>query len=77
METHKRSLVKSVSWRIFGLFFTAFAAWLITGSAKAGFVIGSIDFILKIGTFYLHERFWQRVRWGLVDNTAVREGEGI
>ncbi len=77
METHKRSLVKSVSWRLFGLVFTAMAAWLVTGSAQAGLVIGALDFALKIGTFYLHERFWQRVRWGVVDTTAVKEGEGI
>ena len=77
METHKRSLVKSVSWRFFGLIFTSLAAWLVTGSAKAGLAIGSIDFIMKIGTFYAHERFWQRVRWGLVDTNAVKDGSGI
>jgi uncharacterized membrane protein len=77
MESHKRSLVKSVSWRFFGLIFTSLAAWVVSGSLKTGLLVGGIDFALKIGTYYFHERMWQKVRWGLVDTTVVKEGEGI
>jgi uncharacterized membrane protein len=77
IESHKRSLVKSVSWRFFGLIFTTLMGWMITGSAKAGLTLGLADFIVKIGTFYAHERFWQKVKWGRVDADVADVGGGI
>ncbi|TAN38650.1 MAG: DUF2061 domain-containing protein [Verrucomicrobia bacterium] len=77
MESHKRSLTKAVSWRFFALLQTTLAAWLISGSVKTGFLIGGLDFAIKIGTYYFHERLWLKLRWGLVDTTVVKEGEGI
>ncbi len=77
MESHKRSIVKSVSWRIFGLFFTFLTAWLVTGSIKAGVALGLIDFFAKIGTFYAHERVWQKVQWGRIKPSGPDIGAGI
>ena len=78
MESHKRSIIKSLSWRCFGMVFTTLAGWLITGSVRAGLAIGVADFFLKIGTYYLHERVWQRVQWGLTDADVMGdEGKGI
>jgi uncharacterized membrane protein len=57
-----RSIVKAVIWRVVGTFFTTAVAWLVTGSAKAGLSIGLIDSALKVGSFYAHERLWQKVR---------------
>lgn len=77
METRKRSAVKSISWRLFGLLFTFVTAWLVTGSVRAGVTIGLADFLVKIGTFYAHERMWQRVRWGKEERGRVLDGAGI
>ena len=77
IESHKRSLVKSVTWRLFGLVFTFLTGWLITGSIKAGVTLGLADFFVKIGTFYAHERFWQKVRWGRLETDVADAGSGI
>lgn len=77
METRKRSFVKSVSWRMFGLVFTTVTTWLVTGSVRAGITVGLLDFFVKIGTFYAHERVWHRIRWGMVRLDQVTDGSGI
>lgn len=77
MESHKRSIVKAVSWRIFGLVFTVAVGWLVTGSAKTGLTLGLIDFFVKIGTFYAHERAWQKIQWGRLDSRTTDIGAGI
>jgi len=77
MESHTRSIVKSVCWRFFALIITSLVGWLLTGSARMGLAIGGADFAVKIVTYYLHERLWQRVRWGVAMAEEVREGEGI
>jgi len=77
MESHKRSIVKAVCWRIFGLVFTVAIGWLVTGSAKTGLTLGLIDFFVKIGTFYAHERVWQKIQWGRLDSRTTDIGGGI
>ena len=77
METRKRSFVKSLSWRVIGLILTFVTAWLVTGSWRTGLAVGFVDFLVKIGTFYAHERVWHRVSWGLIRPEQVYNGEGI
>ncbi|MEI6788259.1 MAG: DUF2061 domain-containing protein [bacterium] len=78
METHVRSITKSLTWRIFGLVFTFMIGWLVTGSMKLGLTLGLLDFFSKLGTFYLHERLWMKIRWGRLDGATVTDpGAGI
>ncbi|TFH17687.1 MAG: DUF2061 domain-containing protein [Lentisphaerales bacterium] len=77
METHRRSIMKSISWRLVATVCTSFAGWFITGSLQAGISIGIVDCLIKIGIYYGHERAWQRVSWGLVRVDRVQTGEGI
>lgn len=77
METRKRSLIKSVSWRIIGFLLTFVTAWIVTGSMRTGMAVGFVDFLVKVGTFYGHERLWHRVRWGVVRPEQVSNGGGI
>ena len=66
METHRRSIVKALSWRVVALFITASVAWIITGSLGYGAIIGGIDTVIKLVTYYLHERLWNRIAFGRV-----------
>ena len=67
METHLRSIVKAVSWRIGGTAVTFAVTWLFSGQADLAIKVGLLDTLLKIGAFYSHERLWQRVRFGKVE----------
>jgi len=64
MESRKRSLVKSVSWRTCAFILTFLVGWLVTGSMRVGATVGLADFAIKIVTFYAHERLWLRIQWG-------------
>lgn len=65
-EKNYRSLVKSISYRITGTIATFIISFFVTGELKFAISIMSVDFISKIVIFYLHERFWNRIKFGKV-----------
>ena len=64
MEDWRRSILKTVTYRVAGLFVTFGVAWLLTGRADLATYIGMGDFAVKVGVYYVHERLWTRVRFG-------------
>lgn len=64
METHARTLAKTLSYRILAAGITAAIAWSLTGSWSIGLALGVTDTVVKLGFFYVHERLWARVRAG-------------
>ncbi len=64
MESHYRSIVKAITWRAGGTVVTFTVAWIITGDVSLSAGIGILDTVVKIGAFYLHERLWNRVKFG-------------
>ena len=64
METRKRSLMKAVSYRFFGLLVTTSVVYAFTGRLDLAGGIGLADAALKIGAFYYHERLWMRIAYG-------------
>ena len=65
METHLRSLVKAGSWRLGGLIVTLAVACAITRTWTIAATIGLADTLVKLVAFYVHERLWLRVKFGL------------
>lgn len=63
-DTHYRSLLKSLSWRIISVIFTTLISWIITKSFKIALSIGIVDVMVKIFLFYFHERLWLRIKFG-------------
>ncbi len=63
-ELHRRSIVKSVSYRIVSITVDYFVAYFFTRdiALSAGIVI----FVDTYSTFlyYLHERVWAHIHWG-------------
>ncbi len=64
VEKLKRSVVKTVSWRIIGTITTIIISWLITGTLALAFSIGFIELISKMALYFLHERAWNKLKWG-------------
>ncbi len=64
MDSHKRSLAKSLSWRFFATIITASVAYWITGEASFAIEIGLLDTSIKFVVYYFHERAWLRIRYG-------------
>lgn len=64
IETAKRSLAKTISWRIIGTLDTILISWLITGKLAFAFSIGAIELFTKMILYFFHERFWNFINWG-------------
>ena len=67
-ESHSRSLAKAVSWRATGTADTFIISFFITGEFKLAGAIALTEVVTKIGLFWLHERIWNKVRWGRINN---------
>ena len=63
----KRSLVKTLTWRVLATTDTIIIARIITGCWTVGLGIASIEVITKMLLYYLHERGWAALDWGLED----------
>lgn len=60
----KRSLVKTLTWRIIAEIDTFVVSYLITGSLTWSLSIVGIESTTKTVLYYLHERAWGRFAWG-------------
>jgi len=67
MSTIQRSLLKTITWRIIGSIDTMIITYFITGNWKFGLAVGGIEVVSKMILYYLHERIWQRIKWGKND----------
>lgn len=77
VESHPRSFVKAVSWRMLGSIDTFILSMIFTGSAKAAGAIAGTEVFTKIILFYFHERAWSLVRWGHhFDDPTMRDQSG-
>ena len=63
-ETHARSVAKAVSWRLMGTVATALIVFIVTRRLVLSLAVGLFEFVSKIGFFWLHERMWERIRFG-------------
>lgn len=63
-ETHARSIAKALSWRIMGTVATALLVYIFTRKLVLSLAVGGLEFVSKIGLFWLHERAWDRFRFG-------------
>ncbi|WP_299000496.1 DUF2061 domain-containing protein [Flagellimonas sp. S174] len=63
-EKPKRSIAKSVSWRIVGTLDTILISWIITGTLSLAFSIGMVELVTKMVLYFFHERIWNRINWG-------------
>ena len=63
-EKIKRSIAKTVSWRVIGTLDTILISWLITGTIALAVSIGAIELVSKMGLYFFHERAWNKIKWG-------------
>ena len=60
----KRSLTKTISWRVIGTLDTIVIAYLITGTVDHAISIGGIELVSKMLLYFFHERSWNKIQWG-------------
>ena len=65
LESRKRHLAKTVTWRLVGTLDTMTLAWIISGNPLAALKIGFAEVGTKMLLYYFHERIWYRINFGL------------
>lgn len=83
IETRKRSFVKAAFWRVIGIAWTWIGAYLILGWLPEGYRSAGLAATLivvyhhstRMLMYYAYERLWDRVQWGRLTQTPVKEKE--
>ena len=63
-EHHKRSIVKAITWRIIATLTTMTLVYIFTGQIELVLSVGALDVVTKLFFYYLHERAWNKTKWG-------------
>jgi len=66
LETRTRSWVKSIVWRLLGIFILGLISWLVTHSWKEMTLITIIFHAIRLILYYFHERLWETISWGRI-----------
>jgi uncharacterized membrane protein len=62
-DTNKRSLAKTISWRITGSFSTFMISYFISGNFAIAGSIAIIQIIANTLLYFIHERIWNKISW--------------
>ncbi len=65
-ESVKRSVVKTVSWRVIATALMFVTVWFFTGAFYVSLVSSVVAGVINTIAYYLHERLWNKTKWGKV-----------
>lgn len=74
MESRKRSLAKTISWRLLATLVTIFLSYIWLREWWASISLGIAANAVKMLLYYVHERGWNLTDWGRVSATADPKG---
>lgn len=63
-ETLSRSIVKTVTYRVFIMILDFSTIYLFTGKVKIAFGFMVVSNVYTTVGYFVHERIWDRVKWG-------------
>ena len=63
-ESKIRSIVKTISWRILATLTTVTLVYIFIGDTKIAFTVGGIEVFLKMLIYFIHERIWDKLKFG-------------
>jgi uncharacterized membrane protein len=62
--TRKRSVVKSIVWRIICIIVSIIVTFLLSGKWDIAVAVGTVYNAITMVLYYFHERIWHRIKWG-------------
>lgn len=72
-ESHLRSILKGITWRIVATCTIIAIVYFKTGNIQGALEIGAIEFVIKFALYYMHERAWQLAPRGTVRKLAGKK----
>ncbi len=70
-ESKTRSILKGLTWRVLATGTTFLLAWLFAKDLSVATSIAAVEFFIKFGIYYLHERAWQSLPRGSFQELEV------
>lgn len=64
IETHKRTIVKMVTYRVTAWVFTILWTYMLTGDVVKSAGFATVLHLLLSIDYYIHERIWLKIKWG-------------
>ena len=74
-ETLRRSIVKTISYRIVILILDFTSIYLFTGQVKIALGFMIVSNIYSTLGYFFHERIWGKIKWGKIMYTASEKCE--
>ena len=65
-----RSATKTATWRVLASADTMLLGFIFTGNLATAISIGGFEIITKLVLYFFHERYWARIRWGIIPATV-------
>jgi uncharacterized membrane protein len=65
----KRHIAKTITWRVVGTIDTMILGWLVSGDPMIGITIGSFEVVTKMILYFIHERVWYKIGFGVKRDT--------
>ena len=65
MEKHRRTVLKAASYRLFATATVFLVSFLYTGNLASAASIGLTAAAAKTFLYYIWERLWNNISWGL------------
>lgn len=63
-DTHYRSIIKAISWRVFATTATILIVFAFTHKITLSLGVGLVEVIVKLILYYFHERIWAIFTFG-------------
>jgi adenylylsulfate kinase len=63
-DSFKRSLVKSISYRLIIIVLDFTSIYLFTGKVELALGFMLVSNVYTTVAYFLHERLWDRIKWG-------------
>ena len=76
-DSHARSVIKGITWRVTGTIDTMIMAFIVTGELSNAIKIGLTEIFTKILLFYLHERLWNIIPFGRIDGVGPTHARSL
>lgn len=65
LQARSRAIVKTLVYRFLMVLITVVVALVVTGQLDQALSIGLVANVIKTGTYYVHERAWDRIDWAI------------
>ena len=64
VDSHKRSWMKAITWRVIAFFVLGAVSWAFTHNLQQTTWITVVYAAIQVVLYYFHERVWERLNWG-------------